>query len=108
MHLSEEKMHLVEVFLPLTFPDGQAVPEPLFALVKAELTDEFGGATLYTRAPVEGVWKSGSGVAKDVLIVLEVMTKELDKDWWKDFRHRSEALFHQDELLVRATRIERI
>ena len=36
------------------------------------------------------------------------MTKDLDKDWWKDFRHRTQALLHQEELLVRATVSERL
>ena len=101
-------MHLVEVFLPLRFPDGKPVPESLFALVQAELTDRFGGVTLYARSPADGVWKSSGGVTEDVLVVLEVMTTKLDRHWWRDFRRRGEALFRQDELVVRSTRIDRL
>ena len=101
-------MHLVEVFLPLTFPDGKAVPESLVKLVQAELTERFGGVTLYARAPADGVWKGGGGVERDVLVVLEIMTDKLDKDWWGGFRRRGEALFRQQELVVRATRIDRL
>jgi len=42
------------------------------------------------------------------LVVIEVMTKELDKGWWKEFRHRTQALFHQEELVLRSTEFERI
>ena len=101
-------MHLIEVFLPLTFPDGTGVPESLMAIVQAELTERFGGVTVYARAPADGVWKGSGGVERDALVVLEIMTDELDKDWWSGFRHRGEALFRQEELVIRATRIDRL
>ena len=60
------------------------------------------------RSPADGVWKSSGGVTEDVLVVLEVMTNKLDRHWWRDFRRRGEALFRQDELVVRSTRIDRL
>jgi hypothetical protein len=78
------------------------------AIVQAELTERFDGVTVYARAPAYGVWKGGSRAERDVLVVLEIMTDKLDKDWWSGFRHRGEALFRQEELVVRATRIDRL
>jgi len=101
-------MHLVEVFLPLTYPNGDLVPEAIFELIEAELTEAFGGVTEYARGSARGLWKEGSQLERDSLVVVEVMTKELDKDWWKEFRHRAQALFRQEELLVRATSIQRL
>jgi hypothetical protein len=101
-------VHLVEIFLPLVFPYGAAVPEPLFEVIKAELTETFGGVTVYARAPASGLWKKEHEIEKDVLVILEVMAKDLDKEWWKGFRQRTEALFHQEELLVRTTQIARL
>ncbi|ERR1700712_2738555 len=101
-------MHLVEVFLPLTYPNGDLVPEAIFELIEAELTETFGGATEYSRGSARGLWKKGHQLETDSLVVFEVMTKELDKDWWKGFRHRTQTLFRQEELLVRATTIEHL
>jgi hypothetical protein len=101
-------VYLIEAFLPLVFPDGEGVPSAIFELIQAELTEAFGGVTVYSRRPVTGVWKKDDDTEMDVLIILEVMVKDVDKDWWKDFRRRVEALLHQDEVLIRATSIVRL
>jgi|SRR4051812_37962424 len=101
-------MHLVEVFLPLTYRSGDLVPEAIFELIEAELTETFGGVTEYARGSARGLWENDHHLEKDSLVVLEVMTKKLDKDWWKEFRHRTQSLFRQEELLVRTTIIERL
>lgn len=101
-------MYLVELFLPLTYPNGDRVPEAIFELVEAELTETFGGVTEYARGSARGLWKKNQRTQADSLVVLEIMTKHLDKDWWKEFRHRTQSLFHQDELLVRAAASDRL
>lgn len=101
-------MHLVELFLPLTYPNGDAVPEAIFQLIESELTEVLGGVTEYARRSARGLWKTDHSLEADALVVFEVMTKDLDKDWWRDFRHRTQALLHQEKLLVRATVSERL
>jgi len=101
-------MHLVEVFLPLTYPSRDLVPAAIFELIEAELSERFGGVTEYARGSARGLWKTGHQLEADSLVVLEVMTKELDKDWWEEFRHRTQTLFRQEELVVRVTSIERL
>jgi hypothetical protein len=44
-------MHLVQLFLPLRDNAGASFPPALFAAVRTELTDAFGGVTAYQRAP---------------------------------------------------------
>ena len=41
-------------------------------------------------------------VAVDAMIVLEVMTDELDRSWWADYRRELERRFRQKEILIRA------
>jgi len=74
--------------------------------IAAELTSRFGGLTSYTRSPAEGRWNEGSKTSYDEIVVLEVMTRHFDKDWWKQFRAGLEKKLKQKELLIRAQRIE--
>ncbi len=63
--------------------------------------DKFGGVTIYRNSPAEGLWSDSSGdVSRDY--VFEVMTSELDKEWWLQFRQHLEKEFKQDEIISRA------
>ena len=63
-------MHLVELFLPLTYPNGDAVPEAIFQLIESELTEMFGGVTEYARGSARGLWKTDHQLEADALVVL--------------------------------------
>jgi hypothetical protein len=39
---------------------------------------------------------------------MEVMTDALDREWWKMYRHDLERRFKQDEVLIRASSVERL
>ena len=95
-------MKLVQIFLPLTDNKNWKVGGREFQEVRAELTESFGGLTIYSRSPAEGLYQSGGEVARDDIVVFEVMTEELDRPWWADFRKRLEAHFRQEEILIRA------
>jgi hypothetical protein len=99
---------LVEILLPLNYNDGSRIDDDLLGSIRKELLDRFGGLTAFTRSPAQGVWTSGSGASRDDIVVLEVMVQGLDRIWWKDWRQRTEAVLRQDEILVRATRVERL
>ena len=100
-------MYLIEIFLPLYDNEGRAFEREDFARVRNELAERYGGVTAFTRAPAEGVWRAESGdLARDELVIFEVMTKELDRDWWTEYREALRRRFHQEELLVRATATE--
>lgn len=94
---------LVEILLPV-IPNEDAA----YLDIRKHLTDKFGGVTLHANAPAEGLWKDSGETEKDAIIVVEVMVDEIDRDWWRHYRHELEALFQQKEIIVRATPIERL
>ena len=96
-------MHLVQLLLPLRDNHGQPFGRETIDAVRRELTERFGGATLYARAPAVGVWKDGEGeVARDDVMVAEVMADHLDREWWRLYRAELERRFRQEQLVVRA------
>jgi hypothetical protein len=100
-------LHLVQIILPLFDNDGQPFAPRTFGDVRAELTQRFGGATAYTRAPAQGTWEDEAGhVRHDDVIVVEVMAESLDRAWWAAYRSELAARFRQDEVVVRATAME--
>lgn len=101
-------MHLVQLLLPLYAHDGERLPQALFAGVRADLVDRFGGLTAYSRAPARGLWseEGTEAVEHDDIVVYEVMVPRLDRAWWKAYREDLTARFRQKELVVRAQRIE--
>ena len=43
---------------------------------------------------------------RDDLVIYEVMTDHLDRDWWRTYRHGLEERFHQDRMVVRAQNLK--
>jgi len=102
-------MHVVEIFLPLRRNDGSEQPRERFGTVRQEIVERFGGMTAFTRAPAEGLWESAPGeVDRDSIVIFEVMTDEVDRGWWADYRRQLERLFEQDETVIRASEVERL
>lgn len=102
-------MYLIEILLPLYDNNGRSIDRSAFAEMRRELLEEFGGVTAHAEAPAQGLWEDPSGdVRRDDVVVFEVMTERADPDWWKAWRKRMERVFRQEEIVVRATRIERL
>ena len=100
-------MHLIQLLLPLCDNEGHPFPQSMYLQVRDELTEQFGGITTYVRSPAEGLWKEGKNLAvRDEIVIYEVMTKELNRLWWKGFREKLELLFRQESIIVRASKIE--
>ena len=99
-------MYLIQVFLPHYNELGQVFAEQHFSAVRKQLTEKFGGLTIYSRAPAKGFWKEKGKVHKDDIIVFEVMAERLDREWWDIYRQALEASFRQEEILIRAEIIE--
>lgn len=100
-------MHLVQILIPVQ-PDVDDAHQ--LGRVRRELLYRFGGVTAYSRGPAQGLWRdddSGEVVLDDV-IVLEVMTEELDRSWWASYREELEVRLHQDEIIIRAQVIEQL
>lgn len=96
-------MYLVQILLPLYDNEGHAFERADYLTLRSELADRFGGVTAYMRAPARGVWKGDSGeTTRDDIVIFEVMTEDLDRAWWTEFRKEMERRFRQDSVIVRA------
>lgn len=57
----------------------KAFPHEDYEEVRQELTERFGGLTVYRRAPAEGLWKQDDNrTSLDDIVIFEVMASELD------------------------------
>lgn len=101
-------MHLVTILLPLERNDGTPQPRALFGRLRDELVDKFGGATFFSRAPAQGLWEEDGEVERDEVVTVEVLADELERAWWARLRERLERDFGQDEILIRASKVERL
>jgi hypothetical protein len=101
-------MYLIQILLPLYDNDNVAFERQVYDRVRDELTKKFGGVTAFSNSPAEGIWKEGGEVSRDRIIVLEVMSQELERAWWTPYRAELEARFRQEKLIVRATSFEQL
>ena len=102
-------MHLVQLLLPLSDNGGRSIPRERFAEVLDELTERYGGATAYVRAPAHGRWREDNGIIdRDEIVIFEAMVTTLDRAWWSQYRERLEQRFGQHEIVTRAMEIERL
>jgi hypothetical protein len=102
-------MHLIQLLLPLYDNSNVRFPRETFDHVRQELTDRFGGVTAFLRSPGEGFWRMAeNAINRDDVVIFEVMTDELDRPWWVQYRRELEQRFRQIELVIRASLIERL
>ncbi len=94
-------MHLVQILLPTADNAGRRFRQEQFEGLRQELTERFGGATVFSQAPAEGFWHDGEGTAKDLIVIFEVMVETLDEGWWRERRARLEEEFRQDVVVIR-------
>lgn len=94
--------------LPLYDNEGEAFSQKVYDCVRDELMKKFGGVTAFRSSPAEGIWKEGGRVSRDAIIIFEVMTGELEREWWTTYRAELEGRFRQEKMIVRATRVEQL
>ena len=95
-------VHLIEILLPLNDNSGKPFPQSLFDDVHHNLIEVFGGVTAFTRAPAAGFSRQGDQIERDEIVVIEVMTEQLDLAWWRAYRARMEKSFKQREVVIRS------
>ena len=96
-----QPQRLIQIYLPLYDPSGKAFPEKHYSEIKETLTEKFGGLTMYTRSPAEGLWKEEKeNTVKDDILIYEVLGPELDKAFWLGYKEKLKKLFKQEELLI--------
>ncbi|MBB3444050.1 MULTISPECIES: hypothetical protein [unclassified Rhizobium] len=97
--------YLIEILLPIIRSRRSRTN---LQTVRDELTERFGGATLHVNAPAEGIWENDGYLERDHIVVVEVMTSDIDHAWWHSYRQDLELRFRQQEIVVRATHIDRL
>jgi len=92
-------MYVVELFLPA----GGAATDVELTKLRVLLTEKFGGVTAFARAPAQGAWRTpGTGrVEQDNIIIVEVMTETLDREWWAKLKAELERDLKQKQILIR-------
>ena len=106
-YLHAQAVHLVEILLPLYDRGGEPIPRSRFDEVRRELVESFGGVTVHARAPASGLWKNERGaVERDDIVVFEVITATLEREWWRGYRRALETRFEQESIVVRASEFE--
>jgi hypothetical protein len=98
-------MQLVEILLPVT--QGDAVRREMEVLEK-QLTERFGGMTAFLRSPGRGLWEDQGLIERDDVVVVEVMTETVDREWWKTLRTALEDRLGQKEIVIRTHAVERL
>lgn len=99
-------MQLIQLLLPLYSNEGKAFPEQFYTSIRNELTETFGGLTIYVRSPALGLWKEEKDkTVKDDIVIYEVMSTTIDPTYWNTYKIKLQKLFEQDELIIRASAI---
>jgi len=101
-------MYLIQILLPLYDNEGHDFKRQTYERLRDELTKKFGGVTAFLSSPAEGRWRDGGEISRDEIVLFEVMTGELDRRWWQNFRAELESRFRQEKMIVRAIRIEQL
>lgn len=100
-------MQLIQILLPLYNNEKQIYHEEIFSSVKKELTEKFGGITVYTRSPATGLWKENENkTVKDDIVIYEIMAGDLDRDWWMNYKEKLQKIFQQNEIIFRTWEAE--
>lgn len=96
-------MYLIQIFVPLYRNTGKKFPKKSYTQVRDTLLEKYGGLTVYSRAPVSGLWEKIPGhTVYDDLLIFEVMAKNLSARWWRAYREALEKEFAQEHLVIRA------
>lgn len=96
---------LVQLLIPVGAKTGSLGD---LGKIQFELTDKFGGVTMFATAPADGLWQDDqiNAVQRDTVVLLEVMVEDVDRSWWRSYRRALEKRLNQKELVVRAVPCE--
>ena len=102
-------MYLIQILLPLYDNNKRPFAREDFDYVRDELAGSFGGITAFRRSPAEGVWREGDGdISHDEVVIFEVMSEKLKRRWWLKYRKELEKRFRQEEIIIRATEVQKL
>ena len=90
-----------DVYLPLRYNDGTAVETGKFQALLQKLLDQFGGVTYFPQ-PNEGLWRMGSVVYKDEIVIYRVLSDRPRKArrFFAKLKESLKKSFRQEEILI--------
>jgi hypothetical protein len=71
-------MREFEVYVPLLYNDGSLVEPEKLNRLKARLVEAFGGLTHFPQEN-EGLWRIGNFTYRDKIVILRVLSSDVDK-----------------------------
>jgi hypothetical protein len=99
-------MVLIQLLLPALGAAGTDAMTPL-ADTRRELADRFKGVTAYVRSPAKGLWTAPDGHTEaDDVVMVEVVTDNFDRVWWRHYATALARRFGQDRIHVRALPVD--
>jgi len=102
-------MSLFQILLPLYGGDGTRIARSTFRAAADDLVRNFGGITIYMRAPAKGLWrKRGARLERDDIVVYEVMARRLRRREWRIRRTDLERVFRQEKVVIRVLQVDQI
>ncbi len=99
-------MICIQVFLPLLNGRDASRHARMIKNVKQELIEQFGGVTAFVNTPAEGAWRKHRRTVNDRIVVIEVMTKRVNRAWWARYKRDLEKRLTQEEIVIRAIQVE--
>ncbi len=100
-------VQLIELLLPTAYSDGRPIPAVEFIRLRELLTDRFGGATFFSRAPAEGTWKRDAQPEQhDTIVVMEVMAEAIETVWWRELKVDLERRLSQSSIVIRVSQVD--
>lgn len=99
-------MHLIQILLPVRDKDGNPYPKQLFDDVRGDLAAHFGGVTAFTRAPADGLWEQNGKLVQDNIVIFEVMTDRVEREFWRLYRLELQQTFQQSVITIRSEKID--
>lgn len=99
-------MYLIQMLLPLRDNEDLRFPRVLYEDVRLNLAERFGGATTYMRSPASGLWEDNGDLVSDEVVIFEVMTDRLEREYWRLYRLELQEAFRQDVILIRSLKVD--
>jgi hypothetical protein len=101
----------IDIYLPLDYNDGRAIPVSKFVSLQQGLLTRFGGVTSVQRQfPLQGTWKSATDVYHDRVVVFSVMEFREETQlhclrYLEQLKERVKKKFDQLEILITVTEL---
>jgi hypothetical protein len=96
----------IEIYLPLDYNAGRAIPESKYVFLQRKLLIRYGGVTSTQRQfPLQGMWQSGTKVYHDRVVVFSVMDFRDESistcmRYLETLKNRLKKRFDQLEILI--------